>query len=110
MIPSVLAQHVEQGVKDFLRTIFPVTTPLFFNMLENFLNEPGNVFKGPYLDIQLPFQQDKGGLNYFPDLPMKFFPYLHQIKAFNRLAGLSPQSTIVATGTGSGMNLMRVGP
>lgn len=102
MIPSVLAQHVEQGVKDFLRTTFPVTTPFFFNMLENFLNDPGNVFKGPYLDIQLPFQQGSSSLDYFPDLPMRFPPYLHQINAFDRLAGEHPLSTIVATGTGSG--------
>ena len=102
MIPSVLAQHVEQGVKDFLRTTFPVTTPLFSSILEDFLNEPGNVFKGPYLDIQLPFQQNEEGLNYFPNLPMKFPPYLHQINAFDRLSGAGPESTIVATGTGSG--------
>ena len=102
MIPSVLAQHVEQGIKDFLRTTFPVTTPFFFNMLEKFLNEPGNVFKGPYLDIQLPFQQDKGSADYFPNLPIKFPPYLHQINSFDRLSGLKPKSTIIATGTGSG--------
>ncbi len=102
MIPSVLAQHVEQGVKDFLRTTFPVTTPFFFNMLERFLNEPGNVFKGPYLDIQLPFQKGDYGPDYFPDIRMNFSPYLHQIKAFERLSGEKPSSTIVATGTGSG--------
>ena len=78
MIPSVLAQHVEQGIKDFLRTTFPVTTPFFSDVLENFLNEPGNVFKGPYVDVQLPFQQGKDGTGYFPDLPMQFPPYFHQ--------------------------------
>ncbi len=57
MIPSVLAQHVEQGIKDFLRTTFPVTTPCFSDILNNFLDEPGNLFKGPYLNLQLPFQQ-----------------------------------------------------
>lgn len=102
MIPSVLAQHVEQGIKDFLRTTFPVSTPFFSNMLERLLNEPGNVFKGPYLDIQLPFQQGKGGSDYFPNLPMQYPPYLHQINSFDRLSGPNPKSTIVATGTGSG--------
>jgi len=102
MIPSVLAQHVEQGIKDFLRTTFPVTTPFFSNILETFLNEPGNVFKGPFLDIQLPFQEGAGGSDYFPDLPMPFQPHLHQERSFNRLSGPSPQPTIVATGTGSG--------
>jgi hypothetical protein len=42
MIPSVLAGHVEQGIKDFLRTTFPITTPFFSNILEDFLAEPGN--------------------------------------------------------------------
>jgi len=102
MIPSVLSQHVEQGIKDFLRSTFPVTTPFFSTIFERLLNEPGNVFKGPYLDIQLPFQQGKGGIGYFPDLPMQFPPYLHQERSFDRLSGPNPQATIVATGTGSG--------
>lgn len=102
MIPSVLAHHVEQGIKDFLRTTFPITTPFFSHILEQLLDDSGSVFKGPYLDIGLPFQQGKGGKDYFPDLPMEFPPYLHQEKAFDRLSGPNPQSTIVATGTGSG--------
>ena len=53
---------------------FPVSTPLFSNMLEGLLNEPGNVFKGQYLDIQLPFRQGKSGSDYFPNLPMQYPP------------------------------------
>ncbi|MDA3791539.1 MAG: DEAD/DEAH box helicase [Desulfobacula sp.] len=103
MIPSVLAQHVEQGIKDFLRTTFPVTTSCFSNILNNFLDEPGNLFKGPYLNIQLPFQQgSEKSKGYFSNLAMPFVPYLHQEKAFDRLSGPNPKSTIVATGTGSG--------
>lgn len=102
MIPSVLSQHVEQGIKDFLRTTFPVTTPFFSTILDRLLSGQGNVFKGPYLDIQLPFQQGKGGTDYFPDLPMQYPPYLHQERSFDRLSGPNPQETIVATGTGSG--------
>jgi len=102
MIPSILAHHVEQGIKDFLRTTFPVATPFFSNILENFILKHENVFKGPYLDIQLPFQQGKGGPGYFPNLPMSFPPYLHQEIAFDRLAGTTSKSTIIATGTGSG--------
>jgi len=103
MIPSVLAQHVEQGIKDFLRTTFPVTTSCFSGMLNNFLDEPGNLFKGPYLNIQLPFHQgSETSKNYFPNLTLPFVPYLHQEKAFNRLSRPNPESTIIATGTGSG--------
>ncbi|MCD6151570.1 MAG: hypothetical protein J7J70_07965 [Deltaproteobacteria bacterium] len=55
MIPSVLARYIEQGVKDFLRTTFPVTNPFFADLLECFLTELGNLYDGSYLDIQLPF-------------------------------------------------------
>jgi len=103
MIPSVLAQHVEQGIKDFLRTTFPVTTPCFSDILNNFLDEPGNLFKGPYLNLQLPFQQgSEKSKDCFTNLTMPFVPYLHQEKAFDRLSGPNPKSTIIATGTGSG--------
>jgi DEAD/DEAH box helicase domain-containing protein len=74
MIPSVLARHLEQGVKDFLRTTFPVTNPFFADLLERFLVEPGNLSKGSYLDIQLPFQTGGVGSDYFPDLPLPFPP------------------------------------
>ncbi len=102
MIPSVLAQHVEQGIKDFLKTTFPVSSPFFAGILDTFLNSPGNVFKGPYLDIQLPFQSSNTGTDYFNNIMMPFPPYLHQEKSFDRLSGPNPKSTIVATGTGSG--------
>ncbi|RLB36545.1 MAG: RNA helicase, partial [Deltaproteobacteria bacterium] len=102
MIPSVLAQHVRQGIEDFLRTTFPVSTPFFHGMLDHLLDEEGEVFKGPYLSIQLPFRQGEGGSDFFPDAPLKFRPYLHQEKAFRRLSSPNPRSTIIATGTGSG--------
>ncbi|WP_457577745.1 helicase with metal-binding cysteine cluster [Desulfomarina sp.] len=89
MIPSVLAHHVEQGIKDFLRTTFPVTTPFFSTILERLLNEPGSVFKGPYLDIRLPFQEGSCGTDCFSDFPMAFPPYLHQEKSFERLSRIS---------------------
>ncbi len=102
MIPSVLAQHVRQGVEDFLRTTFPVSTPFFNGLIENLLKENGGIFKGPYLSIQLPFRQGKKGSDFFPKIPFNFTPFLHQEKAFERLSGMKPRSTIVATGTGSG--------
>ena len=102
MIPSVLAQHVEQGIKDFLKTTFPVSSPFFSGILDAFLDTPGNVFKGPYLDIQLPFQPSGIGVDCFKSIRMPFPPYLHQERSFARLSGPNPSSTIVATGTGSG--------
>lgn len=102
MIPSLLAKQVRQGVEDFLKTTFPISTPFFHGLVENLLAEDGEVFKGPYLSVQLPFRQGKDGTDTFPDVPLSFPPYMHQEQAFKRLGGSLPQSTIVATGTGSG--------
>jgi len=102
MIPSVLALQLKHGVQDFLRTTFPMSTPLLHGMLESFLETPGSVFKGPYLSIQLPFRQGNGDRFFFPEVPTEHSPYLHQEQAFDRLGGPGARSTIVATGTGSG--------
>lgn len=102
MIPSILSRQLRQGVSDFLKTTFPVSTPFFHGIVERLLDSEGGVFKGPYLSLQLPFQRGEGGPDYFPEIPMEFTPHLHQEQAFERLAGGTPKSTIVATGTGSG--------
>jgi len=35
MIPSVIAQQIQRGVADFLRTTFPITSPFFRDTLTN---------------------------------------------------------------------------
>ncbi len=60
MIPSVLAHQVQHGVKDFLRTTFPITTPHFHLLLESLLEREDGLFKGPYFSINLPFRQGNG--------------------------------------------------
>ena len=102
MIPSILSQQLKQGVTDFLRTTFPVSTPFFHGMIDRLLDGNGNIFKGPYLSIQLPFREGKQSTDSFPDVPMDNKPYLHQEQSFKRLSGTHPKSTLVATGTGSG--------
>ena len=102
MIPSILSQQLKQGIEDFLRTTFPVSTPFFHGMVDRLLDEEDKVFKGPYLSVQLPFQKGSGRPDYFTDVPMAFSPHLHQEQAFDRLSEKHPKSTIVATGTGSG--------
>lgn len=103
MQPLIVAQQVTQGVADFLRTAFPSTTPGFIGLLERFLEQRYNIFKGPYLTVPLPFspgpRQSKPA---FPWLPEDFKPHAHQAKAFQRLGGEGARSTLVATGTGSG--------
>ena len=102
MLPSVLVSQLQQGVEDFLRTTFPPTTPHFHGMMDRFFAREGSVFKGPYARIQLPFIHSGDRPDYFPEVPLKFPPYAHQAKAFKRLSGPDKQSTLVATGTGSG--------
>ena len=55
MIPSVLTHQLHQGVEDFLDTTFPIATPHFNGLLRDFLARPGEMFKGPYLTLGLPF-------------------------------------------------------
>ena len=102
MLPSVLTSQLQTGVEDFLRTTFPTTTPHFHGMLDRFLGRDGSVFKGPHVNVNLPFHHSGHGPDYFPEVPLGFPPYAHQAAAFERLSGDDPQSTIIATGTGSG--------
>jgi DEAD/DEAH box helicase domain-containing protein len=102
MQPLVLAEQTRQGVAYFLATTFRATTPGFTDLMARFLAEPGSLVKGPYVTIGLPFRKQPGGVKPFDWLSESFAPHAHQARAFARLAGDSPASTIVATGTGSG--------
>ena len=103
MIPSVLTDQLITGVKDFLTTTFPSSTPAFFDMMKDFVDEKGKLFKGPYVSVALPFKKGVVKTNLFPDiLDDGFKPYYHQELAFQRLGNENPKSTLVATGTGSG--------
>lgn len=103
MIPSVLATHVRLGLEDYLRATFPVETPFFRGLLDRFFAERDRLFRGPYLSLKLPFRLGTGLTEtLYPELPMKFLPYLHQERAYGRLSAERPLSTLVATGTGSG--------
>lgn len=100
MIPSTLAAEVTRALEDFLATGFGPSNPAFASVMDDFLGEGDNLVKGPYLSIDLPFQRAAEGGEPFPALPLGFAPWRHQRIAFERLRG--GESTIVATGTGSG--------
>ena len=103
MQPLILAQQVTQGVADFLRTAFPATSPGFIGLLDRFLAERSNIFKGPYLTVPLPFRAvARTAKPPFEWLSPEFVAHVHQGKAFVRLSGEEARSTLVATGTGSG--------
>lgn len=102
MIPSVIANQVERGIKDFLRTTYPPSNPFFHGILDRLFEERNRLFKGPYVSVKLPFRQGTIGRDYFDSFLMDYSPYLHQEKAFKRLVGENGKSTIISTGTGSG--------
>ncbi|MEM8502411.1 MAG: DEAD/DEAH box helicase [Cyanobacteria bacterium P01_D01_bin.1] len=114
MIPSIVATQVRNCVSDYLRTTFRPTTPGFEGLLDRFIDKPENIGRGPYVSIGLPFRpgtrststtgNGSGSINgdFFPHIPLGFTPHLHQERAFTRLSPPYYQSTLIATGTGSG--------
>jgi len=103
MQPLIVSRQITQGVADFLRAAFPATTAGFDGLIDRFLADRDRVFKGPYLTLPLPFRKQRDrGRPAFGWLPPGFVPHAHQGRAFARLTGAQAQSTLVATGTGSG--------
>src|SRR5690554_3152365 len=110
MLPSVVAKEVHQSVALFIRETFRTTTAYFQHedgsIVERFLQRPRSVYKGPWIDIKLPFQSERNPKPLpFRHVTLPYTPYAHQVTAFERLSTASktrPRSTIVATGTGSG--------
>ena len=102
MIPSVVAAEVAGALRDFLATGFGPSNPALASVVDDFLADPENLAKGPYLSIALPFEPAPEAGEPFPEVPLGFTPYRHQWTAFSRLAADAGRSTVVATGTGSG--------
>lgn len=106
MNPILLGRHVEQGLRELVHSTLNTTSSGFEGAVERFLQNPNHFMKGPWVTVDLPFKniEDASG-NWsqpFPEIPLKFAPYIHQAKAFERLTAQKPLSTLVATGTGSG--------
>ena len=102
MIPSVVASEALDALHDFLKTGFGPSNPELSGVVEDFLADPDNLAKGPYLSISLPFEQAAEGGELFPRIPLGFTPYRHQRAAMERLSPDAGRSTVIATGTGSG--------
>jgi hypothetical protein len=60
MYPSIVVQQVEQGICDFLRTTFSISTPHFHHVMEDSLSEK-TLFAGPYISLARPFKEGKSG-------------------------------------------------
>ncbi|MBU8827094.1 DEAD/DEAH box helicase [Mycolicibacterium goodii] len=107
LLPTLQAEHLREGLTDYLATTFALTDPDAQAALTDFTDDPDNgMFKGPYVRLRLPFAPAGDGwrdhLDWWPD---GFVPYGHQARAFERLSTRNrqrPQPTLVTTGTGSG--------
>lgn len=100
--PLVVAQEIETSVKEFLQTSFKPSTPGFENLMADFTRDSRNLFRGPYISLNLPFRQERDAGEFFPEVPLGHRPFTHQRQAFERLQASALRSTLVATGTGSG--------
>ncbi|MDE0102342.1 MAG: DEAD/DEAH box helicase [Bryobacterales bacterium] len=100
MLPSLVAAEIASALTEFVRTQFLPSNRRMTRVIQDFLQTPENLLKGPYLSVALPFQAAPEGGEAFPEVPLGFVPWRHQRAAFDRLG--QRQSTVVATGTGSG--------
>ena len=55
MIPSVVGSEVTGALRDFLTTGFGPSSPELASVVDDFLADPENLVKGPYLSVALPF-------------------------------------------------------
>ncbi len=105
MIPSVLARQLRETVLDYLGTTFALADQDLHDALARFLAGPGGLFRGPFIELRLPFRVASADPRIFLDYAPPFASYQHQLNAFERLSsrsGRQPQHTVVTTGTGSG--------
>src|SRR5581483_3997696 len=106
MIPPVVAQEIRQSLLDYLNTTFSLRDSDVATALRDFVTDgERGLFKGPYLQLRLPFRRVGAGAAIPLEIVPSFRPYLHQWLAFERLTsfqGHMPRSTLVTTGTGSG--------
>lgn len=106
MLPATLAPDIKQQVLHYLGATFNFRDPAVEQALMTFLNDPENgLFKGPWLQIRRPFRPANEGEGGYFEVPPRFTPFKHQLRAWMRLhadGNHEAQSTLVTTGTGSG--------
>lgn len=77
MIPSAVASEVADALRSFLATGFGPSNPELAGVIDDFLAEPENLVKGPYLSIALPYRHAQEGGEPFPEVPLGYTPYRH---------------------------------
>lgn len=101
MLPSILAKQLEEGISDYIETTFPMTNAPFQGSMTDLLQTKDSVYHDPYVAVRLPFRVSSS-MPDFKSIHSSYLPYVHQMKAFDRLTGEDGRSTLIATGTGSG--------
>ena len=105
MQPFDLALETRRALVDYLRATFGLQSEGLERRLFAFLEHPEKgLFRGPFVDLRLPFRRAHADTPSPLDLTPDFTPYAHQVAAWERLSSRdgAPRSTLVTTGTGSG--------
>lgn len=106
MIPFTIIEDIRSTIIDYLTTTFNFQEREVEKAFIDFIEQKkGGLFKGPYINLRLPFRKAPDGQEIPLEITPSFKPYVHQINAFDRLSSKDdhlPQATIVTTGTGSG--------
>ena len=102
ILPLDLTEQAKTAVEEVLRASYRPSTPAFSHLIDDFVQEPDNLFRGPFLSLDLPYTSADIDTKAFPSVSLGYTPYAHQLEAFQRLQPDTPRSTIIATGTGSG--------
>lgn len=101
MIPIVMARHIREGLVDYLETTYPMANKPFQGSIRRFAEAHDGLTLDPFVSVKLPFRVgDRKEFPYDDCLHPSYAPYVHQLKAFKRIG--NGESTLVATGTGSG--------
>ena len=75
MLPSVISRQVDSAIRTFLSNAFEMSSPLFLRdkgrkngntAMDDFLKQEGNLSKGPYLSISIPFRESSVSKDFFP--------------------------------------------
>jgi DEAD/DEAH box helicase domain-containing protein len=107
MLSLIQADEIKSAVVEYLKATYNFDDKKLEQAFADFLyNKRNGMFKGPYIQIRLPFEQVDKEVNLDDILAIQpsFPPYLHQYEAFKRLSTRNndPKPVILTTGTGSG--------
>lgn len=107
MLSLIQANEIRNAVVEYLKATYNFDDKKVEQAFEDFLyNKRYGMFKGPYIQIRLPFKRLEKDANIGDVLQVcpSFPPYLHQYEAFKRLStqNNTPKPVILTTGTGSG--------